>query len=52
MIFRIFRPRRSRPTGGGPSRRSDSLVVQDAKRGQRPTPDEIALLDAGLTTRS
>ena len=46
MTFRIFRPRRSRPAG--PPRQS----VQEAQRGQRPTPDEIALLDAGLTTRS
>lgn len=50
MTFRIFRPRRSRPAG--PTRRGDSQSVQDAQRGQRPTPDEIALLEAGLTTRS
>lgn len=50
MTFRIFRPRRSRPAG--PSPRADAQAVQDARRGSRPTPEEIALLDAGLTTRS
>lgn len=47
-----WRWRLRQPAPAGDAAASDSQAVEERKRGQRPTRDELALLEAGLLTRN